>query len=496
MAAELIGAKMLAPYFGSSLYVWATVLAVTLGGLAMGYFLGGLLSYRKPGPVVLFYVMLIASMLIMLMPFTAKSIMLLMGMYALIPSVIISTVVFLLPPVFMMGMVSPLIIRNITADAEHSGKVAGAVYAVSTVGGIISTFATGFYIIPAFGLTFPCIVTGIVLGVIPLLMIVRSSFFMVIFFALLCTWSFYKALAYDNQPGVRVLYMKEGLLGQLMVADYPSVDENGKLEGYNRMLYVNRISQSMLGADDSARHFSYVDIISNRAEENIPKGSKILVCGLGGGSLSAELCARGYEVDACELDERMKEVAEKYFGLPERVHVAIDDARHYIRSCKKKYDLIVLDMYRGEEIPSHCFSTEAFGDMRRLLNKGGKIAINAPGFTSGQAGLGMRSLYVTLEASGFHVTLYRTREPEAYSNLVFFAGDRYDFSGSEAPEYRYEESRPVQLTKEELADAIVMHDDRPVLDKLNLGAYATWRQNTILYFNGEMKKGRSIPIFK
>ena len=47
MAAELLGAKMLAPYFGSSLYVWATVLAITLGGLAAGYFMGGILSYKS-----------------------------------------------------------------------------------------------------------------------------------------------------------------------------------------------------------------------------------------------------------------------------------------------------------------------------------------------------------------------------------------------------------------------------------------------------------------
>ena len=72
MATELLGAKMLAPYFGSSLYVWATVLAITLGGLAVGYFIGGVLSYKNKNPFVLFYVLLLAAVFTVLMPYTSK----------------------------------------------------------------------------------------------------------------------------------------------------------------------------------------------------------------------------------------------------------------------------------------------------------------------------------------------------------------------------------------------------------------------------------------
>ena len=121
MATELLGAKMLAPYFGSSLYVWATVLAITLGGLALGYFLGGILSYRSKSPLTLFYVLLAAAIFTILMPFTSKVVLWAIGLHALIPSVIISSICILLPPVMMMGMVSPLIIRAITSDIFHSG---------------------------------------------------------------------------------------------------------------------------------------------------------------------------------------------------------------------------------------------------------------------------------------------------------------------------------------------------------------------------------------
>ena len=90
MAAELIGAKMLAPYFGSSLYVWASVLAITLGGLACGYYAGGVLSSRKRNELSLFYVLLAAATFTLLMPFSSKMILWAIGQHGLIKSVIIS----------------------------------------------------------------------------------------------------------------------------------------------------------------------------------------------------------------------------------------------------------------------------------------------------------------------------------------------------------------------------------------------------------------------
>ena len=91
MATELLGAKMLAPYFGSSLYVWATVLAITLGGLAVGYFFGGVLSYKNKNPFTLFYVLILAAVFTVLMPYTSKIVLCAIGMHSLVPSVIVSS---------------------------------------------------------------------------------------------------------------------------------------------------------------------------------------------------------------------------------------------------------------------------------------------------------------------------------------------------------------------------------------------------------------------
>ncbi|MBI4714761.1 MAG: fused MFS/spermidine synthase, partial [Nitrospirae bacterium] len=121
MAAELIGAKLVAPYYGSSLYVWAAVLAITLGGLATGYFLGGIISARYPHRKTLYRIMLASSVLVALMPQTAVWILEATLDLEIRVGITLSCLVFLFPPLILFGMVSPLIVRLITFHEEKIG---------------------------------------------------------------------------------------------------------------------------------------------------------------------------------------------------------------------------------------------------------------------------------------------------------------------------------------------------------------------------------------
>jgi spermidine synthase len=497
MAAELLGAKMLAPYFGSSLYIWATVMAITLGGLAMGYFCGGLLSYKSKRPKMLYYVMFLASILVMLMPFTSKMILTLIGAHSLIPSVILSSCVFLLPPIFMMGMVSPLIIRSITTHIDHAGRSAGAIYAISTVGGIVSTFLTGFWIIPSFGLMRPCIITGIILGLIPVILLLKGNKTVGLFFLTFAVWTSVRSFQQDMPSGLKISYVSEGLLGQVMVVDYPGQNPYGTAGGSNRVLFVNRITQSQYNSEvDSLKHFGYVDMLL-QGVSLLPAKAEVLVCGLGGGSLAQELLNNGCSVDACELDPRMEQVAKSYFHLTPALKVHIDDARHYIRNSEKKYDAIILDLFRGEESPGHCFSREAIAEIRSHLKPEGILMINGNGFIKGRRGAGMRAVANTIVAEGMKVCLAATSEEEAWRNLVFFAGAPTDRRLDTLGILFKNTGRPV-LDEKSFATAadVLLTDDLPALDQLNAEAYRNWRTASILYFASEQKRNRSIPLFQ
>jgi SAM-dependent methyltransferase len=497
MAAELIGAKMLAPYFGSSLYVWATVMAVTLGGLALGYFTGGILSWKTNNPRVLYTVVLLAAAFVVFMPLTSGWVLQLAGSHALIPSVIASTILFLLPPVLLMGMVSPLLIHTLAPEPGHAGKAAGAVYAISTVGGIFSTFLTGFWIIPEYGLSKPCVFMGIVLGIIPLVLLLKrnsASALLLLISVVLVSVSFWKIGRAGNTSGLRIPYQSEGLLGQLMVVDYPNYSKDGSVgPGTCRMLFVNRIWQTESNDRvDSLKHFGYIDQILKRIK-GFPASSSALVCGLGGGSLVTELHEAGWNVEGCELDPRMEEVARKYFGLSPAVKVTIDDARHFIRTTPHQYDLVVLDLFRGEENPGHCFTLEAFAELKKILNPGGWLVINGHGFITRREGAGMRAVFRTLLESGFEVSLVPTGIREEGRNLVFYASAQN--SGVASLIHQTGDGTAIEASKVLGNEDVVLTDDRPVLDQLNSQAYKTWRTNAITFFENEAQRGRRIPVY-
>ncbi|MGQ0826822.1 MAG: fused MFS/spermidine synthase [Bacteroidota bacterium] len=494
MAAELLGAKMLAPYFGSSLYVWATVLAITLGGLAVGFYSGGVLSYKSKNPFALFYVLLAAATFTILMPFTSKVVLAVIGIHSLIPSVIISSTCILFPPVFMMGMVSPLIIRAITTEVESSGKAAGAIYSISTLGGIIATFLFGFYIIPTFGLTLPSIITGIVLGFIPLIIILKQKQFgKAAGFFLLAAWAI-SASSFNFSSNIKMVYNAEGLLGQLMVLDYPqtpllTLPQGEGVIRHSRWLFVNRISQTM---DDSLaneseneeKYFTYVYRISDYLD-SFPKNSNVLLLGLGGGSVAKKLIEKGFEVDACELDTRIAEVAKKYFYLSDKVNITIDDARHYIKTCDKKYDVIVFDTFKGEDPPNHVFTEESLEETKKLLNPGGIIFVNSLGYIDGKIGKSMRSIYKTFLASGFNVEILSTDPNPDIRNLLFYASMK---KIEPHPDF-------IASNKIDLNDAVILKDEFPILDILNTEAAKRWRMLAIGSFNADPNQ-RTLPVFE
>jgi len=169
MAVEIVGAKMVAPYFGGSLYVWSAVLALTLGGLASGYFLGGIVSGRRSREAYLFSILLFSAFLVAFMPVTSQLIMEACLDLDLRLGILISCLVFLFPQLVLFGMVSPIIIRLISSHESKIGHAAGTVYTVSTIGGICFTFFIAFYSIPYLGLGFSALMTAVVLATFPLI---------------------------------------------------------------------------------------------------------------------------------------------------------------------------------------------------------------------------------------------------------------------------------------------------------------------------------------
>ena len=152
MIGELAGAKMIAPFYGNSLYVWTSVLGTTLIGLASGYYLGGIVSKKYNKHKSLSLILCSSAVLFVTMPWLSTFIMETTISLSVSAGSLISSLVFIFPVLMCFGMVSPLIISIVSEHVKEVGNKAGTVYAISTVGGIIMTFVMGFYFIPYAGL--------------------------------------------------------------------------------------------------------------------------------------------------------------------------------------------------------------------------------------------------------------------------------------------------------------------------------------------------------
>jgi len=150
-------------------------MAITLGGLACGYFFGGQLSKKQNKETNLLFILVAAVCSLCLMPFLTTLFLFIAGNFALIPAVMASVLILLFPVMVCMGATSPLIISILTLDVKNSGENSGKIYAISTLGGILATFLCGFYLIPNLGVSFCLIAFSVALALVSLLLLSKKK---------------------------------------------------------------------------------------------------------------------------------------------------------------------------------------------------------------------------------------------------------------------------------------------------------------------------------
>lgn len=149
MSLELLGGRLLAPYFGSSIYVWGSIITVFMLSLSIGYLIGGRLSLHHPSLSRFALIFLAAAVCLYPLVFFSESVMNWIFERVEDPrygSLLASGVLFIVPTV-IMGMISPYSVRLLVVTTEHAGQVAGILYFVSTLGSALGTLATSFYLV-------------------------------------------------------------------------------------------------------------------------------------------------------------------------------------------------------------------------------------------------------------------------------------------------------------------------------------------------------------
>jgi len=497
MACELFGAKMIAPFFGTTIYSWAGVLAVTLGGLATGYYLGGWLT-TKYKPIKLLNIILIASGIFMLMmPIISNGIMNASVNINILTGLVLSLLVFLFPPILFFGMVSPIIIHELVQSIDATGKTAGRVYAISTVGGVLNTLFLGFYIIPEFGIKIPTLIYGAIMIILPIVTILPkrklpTTIICIFIFAIL-----FRIETAESKQNPRqlfnILYSSEGLLGQVKVMDYNlNMDSFGVMP--IRGLLVNNTWQTIINSSDNTGMLDYVyfmrPLFSRYSENN-----NALLIGLGGGTLCSEIHKKNIDVDVVEIDKRLKNISIKYFGLDSRTKIYIDDGRHYLHTTENKYDIIIFDAFLGENPPWQLLTLESFEKVKKLLKPNGALFIEFYGYLDGKTGIVGRSIYQTLVEAGFKTDIITTSNEDGNErNLIYVASvNDFDFNNLDYSGIKYTDktindlnNHLIDKSKIDFSDAIILTDDKPALEKMLMNPALEWRKSLNKIFRNRL----------
>ncbi|MBI3956778.1 MAG: fused MFS/spermidine synthase [Candidatus Kerfeldbacteria bacterium] len=380
-AIEITASRALAPFFGTSLFVWANVIGVVLLALALGYSIGGRLADRQPSVRLLAILTLTAGVVSAIIPVAVRAVATsLLAATTIVSAVLIvlsllATLVLFFPPVFLLGMVTPFAIRLTTHDVGTSGRVAGNLFAASTVGSILGVMLPAFVTIPLLGVRETFFLASGLLIIAASLLFGRRAPLAALALAVPIVL-FFATRGTPLRPGERVLDERDSAYQYIRVVE----DDDGI-----RSLRINDgLGVQSLYRDDLLLYDSYFDYYSVLPYLLTPRTDlKVLLVGLAGGTIARqydEIVGKDFSItmDGVEIDPEVVQTAREYFALDRgilNVHVA--DGRAFVAASAERYDIIIVDAYTQQiYIPPHLTTAEFFGAARERLGDNGVFAIN------------------------------------------------------------------------------------------------------------------------
>jgi spermidine synthase len=412
MALEIVGSRVLAPYFGNSIFVWGSLISVVLAALSVGYYWGGRLSERNPSFGRLLVLLLIPGGMIFFLPYFYPTVSLRIAEIDFgvrLNPLIASSAFFLLPGVFL-GTISPYAIRLAATTLSTVGSTAGSLYALSTCGSIFGTLFTAFYLIPVIGVSNIIHSLGLTLVFLALLLwpLTRAPIAETVkpLAALFLVTLMSLALPRSASARMKTVYEKDSFYHRIRVEE----------DHEARYLYFDRTLQSAMNLDDAtALRLTYSRYASLGLAFR-PDAKKLLIIGLGGGSIPKKYHKEfpGMEIDVAEIDPEVVEVAKKYFHFQENksVRAYAQDGRLFLTRSSQRYDVILVDAYFTDAIPFHLTTREFFRMAERKLAANGIVVINIIGAVTGPRGRITRSVAKTLRDVFPQVYLFPTRRAE------------------------------------------------------------------------------------
>jgi spermidine synthase len=375
LGAEIAAARLLAPWFGASTVIWANTIATVLVALSAGYWVGGRLADRDPTLAGLSRVVLGAAVLLAVVPFVAGPFLRVSvdaldqvqaGAFA---GSLLAVLILVAAPVLLLGAVAPYAVRLSVRSVEEAGRVAGRLYAISTLGSLAGVFLSALVLIPLVGTRRTFLTFALALAVVAVPALGRRFVLAPLAFAALLAIPVGTVKA---TGGARVIWDKET---EYQYARVVQADDGERTLELNEGQAIH--SEYRPGEWLTGDYWDEMLVLPFAGGAGAPRSVAIL-------GNAAGTTARAYghffprtRVDAVEIDGALSDVGRRLFDMRgPNLHVHTADARPFLRRTDRRFDLIVVDAYRQPYIPFYLATREFFALARKHLTLRGMIVIN------------------------------------------------------------------------------------------------------------------------
>ena len=386
MAVELGASRLLAPYFSSSQIVWTIIIGTIMIAMALGNIYGGRKADKDPNPDKLYKRILVAAVWIALIPVVGKYIII--GISAvlifsintnfLIIAAFTACMVIFVFPLFLLGTVTPSLVKYTVDSLDDSGKIVGMLNAANTIGSIIGTFVPTFISIPAVGTSATFLIFSGILLLLAIVYFVAGKIksigciIAVIIYIICCIFGHKSNFAFwvsdltvEDESIYNYLQVSETdqdvILSTNVLFGVQSIyKKNGELSGMCYDYY-------MAGPYMAGLH-----------EKETPLD--ILILGMGSGTFATQ-CDRYFDevnIEGVEIDQKIADLAYDYFELPRSIGITTYDGRAFLQEIPsdKFYDVIVVDAYQDITIPFQMATVEFFTLVKQHLTDNGVMVVN------------------------------------------------------------------------------------------------------------------------
>lgn len=390
MAAELGAQRLLAPYFSSSQIVWTIIIGTIMIAMALGNVWGGRQADKDPNPDKLYRRIMFAAVWLALVPLVGKYIIIAISGILIVTistnflmlAAFISCMVIFVPPLFLLGTVTPGLVKFTTDSLRDNATIVGRLGACNTIGSILGTFLPTFLTIPTVGTFVTFLIFAGILFALPLVYFFSTkshritSIVCIILFAAsavvspLSGFAFWERdLSYEGESEYNYLQVKNlsdrTILSTNVLFGVQSVTmKSGGLTG---LYYDTALAAPALSHE----------------------ANSALILGMGTGTYARQL--REYypqmAITGVEIDQSITNLAHRYFHEPSDISVSTYDGRAWLASDSKHYDVIMVDAYQDITIPFQMSSTEFFTLVRNHLNPGGVMVVNMNMISDGKGSI-------------------------------------------------------------------------------------------------------------